>query len=381
MLLQARALFRALVILALFAGCQRNDQSAVQPEKLPSGTATAEPSVAERLPATAGTATGADAVPSPDGAPSPDGPLVPYAGKAPPPKAKSTASPASGGSAAPDAPPLQEVKLLEAGKEPRAALRLHPKVGQTEVLDMKLTMALEMTAGDQKAPPTKLPPMLMTMSMKVTNVAPDGDITYAFTLTKTDVAAGQGAEKQVVDAMRQALAKLDGMSGEAVVSNRGFTKDAKFNLPPGADPQTKQVLQGMEQALQQIGAPLPEEPVGPGAKWKYTTRVTQNGIRITQGAVYELVKIEGDVISCKVTVDQSAPKQKVASPVGVTVDLLSLKSQGDGTTELDLGHLAPRTSVMKLNSAVKMGLPKGEQLVMNTTMIIDMRSPPEAATP
>jgi hypothetical protein len=377
----ARAFACMLCVLVLAAGCQKNDQSAVQPERLPGESATAPP-LAESATAREHHAKGDDALPSPDGTLSPDGPLVPYAGKQPPTTTKGEPAVVSTG-APPEAEkdPPAEVKLLEAGKEPRKALRLHPAVGQVEELDMKLTMALEMIAGDQKSPPTKLPPMQMIMSMKVKDVAANGDIRYEFTLTKTDVLAGPGTEKQVVEAMKGALSKLDGMSGEAVVTDRGFTKDAKFNLPPGADDQTKTVLQGMEQALQQIGAPLPEEPVGPGAKWRFTTRVTQNGIRITQSATYELTKIAGDLMSCKVTVEQSAPKQKVPSPLGVTVDLLSLKSQGDGTSDMELTHLAPRTSVMKLVSAVRMALPKGEKLVMNTTMIIDMRSPAKAAAP
>lgn len=349
---------RSLLLASLVAllACQKNEQSSVQPEKLAEGSASAMPG---------GSATGEPAKAGGEG----PAPLVPYAsGKAP-------AAPASAAPGVGAPPKKDEVRLVDPGKEPRRELRLSAKVGQADKMKMTMTMDMDIQVGAQAPPKQQLPPMVMNMAMKVTDTKPNGDIRYEFTLTDTDVKTAPGMNPQVTTAIKEALGKLNGLNGHAVVSNRGFNREAKINMPPGSDAQTKQVMQGMEQAMQQIGAPLPEEPVGVGARWQYITQLTQNGIRIDQTATYDLVKMEGERISCKVTVDQSAPRQKVASPVGVTVDLLSMKSDGGGATDLELTKLAPIKSNMKLRSKVEMSMPQNQVMKMATNMVIDIVSP------
>jgi len=332
-----------LFALALIA-CQKNDQNSVQPEKLAEGSASASSSAAQ------------------GGGP---GPLVPYASAQTKDTPAKTAEEAAAG----------EVKLLDPGKEPRKELRLKSKVGQTDKMKMTMAMDMNIKVGAQNPPTQKLPPMIMNMGMKVTEVKPNGDIRYEFTLTSTDVTSSPGMDPKVVAAIKEALGKLNGLNGYAVVSNRGFNREAKINLPPGADANTKQVMQGMEQAMQQIGAPLPEEPVGVGAKWQYVTKLTQNGISLKQTAVYDLTKMDGERITCNVKVNQAAPKQKVAAPQGITVDLLSMKSDGGGQSELELTKLTPVKSKMNLASTVDMAMPQNQVMNMKTNMVIDITSP------
>ena len=381
------ALFLALCLGSTF-GCQKSDQSAIQPEKLASSSpaSTATPATASAMAQEPGTQQPGTQQPGtqqpgtqqpgaqPGGSDSSatPGPLLPYAsGKAPAasPTPKAVADPKAPAAAA--APAGQaEVKLLKPGAEPRKELRIRSKVGHTEKMQMTMKMDISMSIGGQQAPSNALPAMIMTMDMKVTDTKPNGDIRYEFVMSDTDVAQAPGVQPEVVAAMKGALGKMKGLSGSAVVTNRGFNRDAKINLPPGVDPQTRQVMQGMEQAMQQIGAPLPAEPVGIGAQWKYATPMTQNGITLNQEAIYDLVKLDGDLVSCDVKVVQTAPAQKVASPVGVMVDLLSLQSQGSGKTAFRLDRLVPVQSDMSLLSSVAMGLPDNKKMQMSTKMTI-----------
>ena len=364
-------------VLLVLVACQKNDHSTIQPEKLTERSAsTAGPGAADRSQAEPQPALGSSGLAQPGGAP---GPLAPFSrghGPSPtepgpqptkalpvPPKPTAAAT----GSAA-------EVKLIKPGAAPRRELRFKVKPGQTETLKMTMTMAIAMKMGSKSQPSSKLPPMVMDMAMKVTDVKPNGDFRYEFSLTGTDVGAGPGIDPKVQKALKQALGQLKGLSGWALISNRGLNKETKINVPPGADPQTKQVMQGMEQAMQQMGAPLPEEPVGIGAQWQVISKLSQNGIQIRQTATYDLVKLAGDALSCKLAIIQVAPKQKVPAAVGVTVDLLSLKSTGGGTTDLRLTKVAPVKSLLKVASFVKMGLPKNQIMEMSTTMQIDMSS-------
>jgi hypothetical protein len=308
------------------------------------------------------------------------GPLLPFAsGKGPgdvaPPRTQPTDKPAGPKVARkPGNSVSRELKLLKAGAEPRKELRLKAKTGQVDKMKMVMTMGLGMKVdGKQAAPPQDMPPMVMNMALQVTKTLPNGDIRYDFTVTDTDVLAGQKLAPKVVKAMKTALAKIHGMKGHAVVSDRGFNKEAKIDMPPGTDPQTQQVMQGMQQAMQQLGAPLPKEPVGKGAKWKFVTKLVQQGIKVRQSATYDLVKLEGNTMTCNVTVDQTAPRQRI-SAMGVSVDLLSLSSTGGGTTKQRFDKLAPLKSSMNMVSKVDMGMPKNQVMNMTTRMVIDISS-------
>ena len=337
--------------------CQKKEQAPVQPEKLASSSPTSE-------------------APPPAASGAAPGPLLPLASgqqasTKPQPK-MGTLDPDAEARPAPTMPANKiepgEVKLIKAGAEPRRALRVKTAVGHKEQMQMTMAMEIGMELAGKKQPGGALPPMVMTMNMTVAEVRPSGDIAYNFKLTKTDIPPVRGVKAELLGAMKKGLAQLVGLKGSAIVSDRGFTKDVKIEMPPGADPQMKQIMSGMEQAMNQIAAPFPEEAVGKGAEWQFANAMTQNGVSLTQVATYQLAKLKGDEVGLKVKVTQFAPKQKVASPLGVSVDLLNLSSHGNGKTKLVLDRLSPLKSIMDLKSDVTMGVPaKGQMRTMKMT--------------
>jgi hypothetical protein len=371
-----------LCLLVSLYGCQKSEQSSIQPEKLasssPSSDGAAVPHTsAETSPgasAEASATTAAGDVP---------GPLIPYAkGKAPP---KPTGKKPTKKKTAP-APVVKrlpeftdgEVKLLDAGAEPRRKLRLKTKVGHTEKMQMTMQMGVGIEVAGRKQPSAALPPMVMAMDMKVTEAKPSGDIRYDFVLKKTAVPEAKGVNPKVAKVMEAGLAKLVGMKGFVVVSDRGLTRQAKFDMPGKTGPEIQQVMQGMEQAMNQMSSPLPVEDVGVGAKWLFGTHMSQNGVTLSQVATYTLTKLEGDQLTLGVKLEQTAPRQKVASPIGVTVDLLSLASTGKGKTRARLDRLTPLKSLLHIDSAVNMAVPVKKQvqsMKMTTSMSILVESP------
>lgn len=365
------------------AGCQRSEQASVQPEKL----ASSSPSQgAEGAPSGSVTAASASEAPSTqpsDGAP---GPLLPLAEQAEAPTADATRAPGAKSSkpapepfsADPDPPanaakpkplPPPKLTLLDEGAEPRKPLRLSAKVGHAEKMRMAMQMSIGMEMDGKKAPASNLPPMLMDMDLVVADDRGE-QLRYDFVLSDTAVPATPGVPPELIKVLEQALGTLKGMKGHAVVTRRGLTKDTEIAMPGKVDAQTQQVVQGMEQALRQISAPLPEDPVGVGARWQVVTHLSQNGVSLKETATYELQKVEGDRIELGIQLSQTAPKQKVKSPVGVTVDLLSLSSKGGGGMSLKLDRIAPVTSQLALDSAVAMALPKNKTMKMSSKMSI-----------
>ncbi len=375
MLAKLGLLLSAALLTSALSGCQNTEQSSVQPEKLASSTSS---------------------VPGAPPSGSTAGPLLPFAsGYGPQDVAPRASTEVASGDdpdefnpdgVAPKAAPTPKavpkpaltpgvVKLLKEGAKPRAELRLKPEVGDTSAVEMVMTTEIPMEVDGKKPPTGKVPPIVFGLETKVTEVSKGGDIRYTFRVYEASVRALPGIDAKVITALNRALGALVGLHGDVRVTNRGITKSTKLELPGKQNAQTQQVLAGMEQALQQLAAPLPEEAVGKGAQWTHTSTLTQNGISLSQVATYDLVKVKGQKITCKVSVVQNAPKQKVASPVGVTVDLISLSSKGGGSTKLNLDQLTPLASKMKVATKASMGLPKGQKMKMDSTLTVEMGKP------
>jgi hypothetical protein len=304
---------------------------------------------------------------------------LPKAPDAPPSKPGDTTAKAPG-DAKPSADGFPIVKLLDAGKDPKTVLRFKPTAGSKTTLELTMKMSMEMALGGNSMPSPKLPEMKMAMDMTVKDVTPAGDATYDFTLTSADVADDPAAMPQVVTAMRQALAGAKGMTGTAKVTSRGFTTEGEFKTPDNMDPKAKQLMDGMKQSLKQMSAPLPEEPVGVGAKWEVQYNITQNGMSLTQIAQTELVSLEGNKAKLKLTLSQKADPQKVSAPgmpPGVEMQLTSLKSDGTGESNLDFGKLWPESSKAGLTSEIKMQM---EQNGQKQDMTMKMGMDAEAKT-
>jgi uncharacterized protein DUF6263 len=256
--------------------------------------------------------------------------------------------------AAPDAPAGSPVvKLVDAGKGAKKQLRFTAKKGLTRSMVMTMKMGMAMSMGANSMPRQDLPVMKLTMDMKVTDVTAGGDIRYTFSLKQPEVIADKGTPQAVIDAVKSASKGMAGLTGYAVVTSRGFTKEADINVPKDADPQMKQFMDSIKQSLYQISAPLPEEAVGVGAKWDTVMQLTQNGMTLDQTATNELVDLKGDTGKLKLTLKQSAKPQKIAVN-GMDVNVLSLASNGTGETSLDFTRLVPSQATVTLHSDLKM---------------------------
>ena len=261
------------------------------------------------------------------------------------------------------------VKLVSAGKDAKAPLRFTAKKGMKKALTTTMTRGIAMQMGANAAPTQKIPPIQMVVDLKVTDVTAEGDIRYEFVLRQPTVIA-KGADKMVVDAMKEAVKGMAGLNGYAVVTNRGFTKEADVAVPATANQQTRQLVESLKQSMTQIAAPVPEEAVGVGAKWDTSTTISQNGLTIVQTATNELTSLKGNKASLKITIKQSAKPQKITTN-GVTVDLESYSGAGGGTTDLDLAGLVPSKAAMKMASDMKMsagGQKIGMKLDVDMTM-------------
>lgn len=249
------------------------------------------------------------------------------------------------------------VALLDPGVEPRAPLRLKLAAGQQQAMVMTMRMAMAMDIAGTKAPKTTIPPMEMTMNLRVTEITGEGDIVSTFSLDSIEVLSDPAAPAEVVNQLRSMLGTMTKMSGTSTITPRGIVKAADFNIPADVNPQLKQTMDSMRQQINQLAVPFPEEALGVGARWTVTQHLEQQGMKLQQVATWELKGREGDVVKLASTIVQNAEPQAIAAPgmpPGTSVNLDRLSSTGSGTTELDLGRVAPTRGSMTLTSSVAM---------------------------
>lgn len=260
-------------------------------------------------------------------------------------------------------PGTAQVRLIEAGAEPRQVLRLHPKPGDQQSVDVTLKIGIEMKAGEMQIPAMKLPAMTLKMDTTIKDVTADGDITYEMVMSEASIAEDADVLPQVAEAMKASLASVKGLAGTGRTSNRGMNKTTDLKAPAGAAPQLQQALDQAKETFAQIALVLPEQAVGAGAKWEAKMLINSQGMTINQTMTYELVSIEGERITAKCTISQTAANQKIQNPAmpGLKLDLKKMTGRGSGEITLDLTKLMASTGNVDSHSEASMEMNAGGQ--------------------
>ena len=268
------------------------------------------------------------------------------------------------------------VKLLSAGDEPRTVLRLHPAVGDQQTVVMTTKMNMTMSAAGSEMPAMDLPAMTTTMAVEVKNISADGEITYGITFSGTEVSDSDAAKSPAGAAMKAALGNISGMSGEGRMTDRGIVKSVEMKKSAGSNPQQAQTLEQLKESVTSALVPLPEESVGPGAKWEHRTKLKSQGMAVDQVTTVELISVDGDRLELKIAVTQNAANQKIESPAmpGMKMDLIKLTTTGKGQSSADLSHLLPVAATMDSDSDTAMAMNVGQQKqTMNTKMKVSVK--------
>ena len=132
------------------------------------------------------------------------------------------------------------------------------------------------------------------------------------------------------------------------------------------------MMSKLEQSIEQLSCPLPEEAVGIGAKWRVKTRLVTT-FALDQEAEYELVELVGDRGVLKITVRQSAKDQVMKLPNGPEARLVRLKSEGGGEMRFDLTRPMPESAKVEIEMDMTIAA-DGEQADMQMGMEMQIES-------
>ena len=241
------------------------------------------------------------------------------------------------------------VEVLTPGAAPHAALRYRPTVGAVQTVTLTMQTRMTVTVGGSPAPSRVLPELVMGMRLKVTDASKDG-FSYSFRLTALKIKRSKGAPAEAAAAMKKALEGFDKISGTASVTPRGFVRSFHLTVPKDTPKPLVEVLGSLEKSMNQITAPLPDAPVGVGARWKVSQTVAQPGLRITNETVVGLVARDGDQIRLTMTITQRGSAEKVATAEKPAAELLGSKGDGSGTSLQNLGRVAPDDVTTRLHT-------------------------------
>lgn len=257
------------------------------------------------------------------------------------------------------------VELLDAGTGPREALRYTFRAGNAQKAAIDLSMQMGIDLGGQQISLGSIPPIRMTMDMRVAEVTGDGAARLEFALLSAEV-IDSNADQSVE--LQQALDNVDQVSGWYRMDTRGQIIDSDVNLPQDPSAATAGELVGnMEQTMQQLAAPFPVEPVGIGARWQVMQRADTGGARISQTAEYTLRARTGTRVELDVKIVDSSIEIGDALPPGAR--MMGMRLEGGGNTSIDLASLVP-TARMDVGTQIALSISAQGQ---SQTMMMDMQ--------
>lgn len=234
------------------------------------------------------------------------------------------------------------VTLLEAGREPRQALRYPSSPTPAHRMSLGLRLSMKMEVPGSPVPPIDMPGLRLLFDVQS---ARDGErIRYQLKLSDADLTGTDNAHPSLLAEMRKGVGLLVGASGQLEVDPRGQVSGLSLAQPSGLGSELAQFLNSARLAMDDMVVPLPEEPIGIGAKWEAIDTVTQGGISVREKTYFELVALDGPRALVRTRMVLSADRQRAALPGlpdGVTAEVVSLRGSGTGEIELDLRRLVP----------------------------------------
>lgn len=232
-------------------------------------------------------------------------------------------------------------KLLEAGAEPRVALRMKSKPGDKQSVVMTMEQSMSIEAAGVPAQQVNIPAFQFTLALTTKNVSPEGDIDFEIVFEEAGVAGT--AAGAIAEAAKTSLAGLKGLTMLATISDRGATRKIEAKIPAGASPDVRKIAEEMKNSFANDEFGLPPEPVGKGAKWEVKARAKSNGAMVNRISTYELVAAEGDVLTIRSSTKKSAAGQSIDNSFmpGAPTELVKLAGTGTDDSTIDLAKIFP----------------------------------------
>lgn len=212
---------------------------------------------------------------------------------------------------------------------------------------LRTTVSAE-AGGERRDVP--LPALRILVAIDPQVVSADGDMRFSWHVTGAGADPDAGAPPDVSQGWSAQIAPVEHLSGAGVVTSHGLTRGVTLDAGSAGDagPDAEMVVQVL-QMLRDVAAPLPEEPVGKGARWQKLTSLDAKNGHATETDTFTLTDLQGDQGAVDDLVAQTASPQNLPPLVGVdsgaSARVDSVLMSGTSRTRFDLTRLVPQTSL------------------------------------
>ena len=242
--------------------------------------------------------------------------------------------------------------LLDAGSEPRQALRYRPEPGPLGTFELHVDQEITVDSEGMDEPTEVLAmDQVWTMDVAVEAVGPEGDIKLRWETQKVAFDFKNRAQ-QMPPAF---VAQYESFAGTVDLAPNGLARGSTMTAADDLSQAVEAELDRAEYTVRSISAVFPKEPVGVGARWEVAETTGMVGVRLTHTTTYELTKIEGDIVQLRVFVAQTAAQQDFSLLGGaIQARLLSLHAKGGGEMSVPLTQLYPDGAVHNVEMLMEM---------------------------
>jgi len=227
------------------------------------------------------------------------------------------------------------VTLLSGGAEPRTRLRYAVPRDYRAQVSQSINSESQVSMDGDALPATPTVAMTKRVEVAVTDASKPGQVTCAIVFTGFSTTGGRGAAKNEAD--------YNSISGTITLDDRGVNRATRFDLSKTSNAQLGQL---MANSWADISTPLPDEPIGVGARWEVKNTIHTDAIQALQKTEYELLAFDGKVLTVKASVVQTAVAQRMANPLmpsGSDAQLKKYSGVGNSTITVHLDSLVPAT--------------------------------------
>jgi Family of unknown function (DUF6263) len=243
------------------------------------------------------------------------------------------------------------VEVLVVGAQPTAKLRIRPSSGSRQTIDLTWQVSSQIKIGDQVIPPIAMPTMRASFATQVSEVAPNGDISYSLVYRNLSVADSPSLPAAAIEPIKTQLKAIEGLKGQFVISEFGAPKSVQMTFPEGMSPLQQSLLDQFSQSVTNLSAPLPNTPIGVGSRWRQITPIKANGVTFNQATTYELTSLKDNIATIKFTLAQTQSDRPftVSSAAG-TIPIQSITASGSGQMIWNLEEVMPRQSTIDMTA-------------------------------
>ena len=214
----------------------------------------------------------------------------------------------------PIATPKPTVKLVNAGKGKKAPLKIAPKAGTKQTIELALDFV-----GGQDGPPEAggkqdqtAPTVILAADIETKEVGADGLAKFQLTISGVDAKDAPGS-KVPASQFKQELSSLIGSSIAGTVGADGSTSGMTLHMDAVSDQKQIGALAYLKTALLPLWPVLPAEAIGPGAKWTVTSSdKIADQVDVTKTVEYTLVANKAGAWTIKGTTKVTGTDQEIA---------------------------------------------------------------------